>query len=109
MTTGLGPDGILGTADDVHQSYKLPNVWARGYVEDDWIGTNPAQNKLLCHELGCFDASESADHDVALLYIRSEYDDQLPPRVEWDGAKRLSITGPRSNPSSVIVYSRVSV
>jgi hypothetical protein len=96
-TTSIGNDNLVGTADDVRRSYTIDRAWARGYVQDNWIGTARARNKLICDTPAlCFEPEASADHDVALLYIRSEYDDQLSPRVEWDGAKRLSIAGPRN-------------
>lgn len=95
-TISVGNDTFVGTADDVHGPSTLTRVWARGYVHDNWPGTIPSKNRLLCDNPAfCFEPEPSADHDVALLYVRSEYDNQLPPRVEWDGAKRLAIAQPR--------------
>jgi hypothetical protein len=90
-TTDLGSDGLPGGGDDSSQSYQLSNVWARGYVQENWVGRDPHANKLLCATPAtCFDPDVSSEHDVALLYIRSDNDYQLPPRVEWDNAKRIS-------------------
>jgi hypothetical protein len=95
LTASTGDD-VVGNADDVHKPYTRDGVWMRGYVQENWLGTKRIRNRLICDDpVQCYDPDESADHDVALLYIRSEYDDKLPPRVEWDGAKRLSIAQAR--------------
>jgi hypothetical protein len=115
-TGGLGADGIV-SADDPHDNFDR-NITARGYImkenwtgttTEHWAGTDIGKVQTTCDTPGCFDAFLIAEHDLALIYVRPEYDDRLPPRPEDDGAKRLSVVNPRiprtgSSPSPAGVF-----
>jgi len=68
---------------------KLERVLALAYTNPMWIGNDATKNPLL---RGGGNLTGLADNDVALLYIGD--DSVLPPRVEDDGAKRLSMVPP---------------
>jgi hypothetical protein len=75
--------------------YVIKNVWARGYVHPNWLGTMQSSNPELCPPAAaCYDRQLGAAHDLALLYVHSSQDDKLPPDLENNGAKRLSIVPP---------------
>jgi hypothetical protein len=87
-----------------HTDFDLTDVWALAYVHDNWLGRVPEKNPLFedsqvtCGSQGappppnCIDLNVSAEHDLALLYI--DDDVRLPPNVELDGAKRISLVQP---------------
>jgi hypothetical protein len=75
-------------------------VQLRSYVVPSWNGTTLAHNQITCDTSTCFDNDLGADHDLALLYVDPEDDHRLPPRVEDDAAKRLSIATPIVSPVS---------
>jgi hypothetical protein len=62
------------------------DVWGLGYVHENWLADNRDDEDLNQNITSGFE-----DHDIGLLYIGD--DKILPPHVEEDGAKRLSIAG----------------
>jgi hypothetical protein len=72
-------------------------LWARAYVIGGWIGRNLLQNQLVCTTPDCYDTDVGANEDLALLYIPMDFDDELVPNVEANGAKRLSVGIPRAD------------
>jgi hypothetical protein len=84
---------VKGTHSLGRIPYILRNAWSRIYIHPDWIGTKPAQNDHLCpNPATCHDHLLGDQNDVALIYIGD--DANLPPSVEENGAKRLSIVPP---------------
>jgi hypothetical protein len=67
---------------------------AVAYAHPDWLGRTHAGNPDLSPDAGIALDKSWSENDVALLYIKN--DKILPPRVEDDGAKRLSIGQPQS-------------
>jgi hypothetical protein len=82
-------------------SQRTTKTWALSYVHNDWLGrtvnTNPPDAGPDASTLDDFVEALAqqqgfSDHDIALLYLGD--DTVLPPAVEEDGAKRLSIVPP---------------
>jgi hypothetical protein len=76
----------------------LSKILALAYTNPDWVGSfaleaNPDLNPELDGDVSTIPTF--SDNDVALLYIGD--DSILPPHVEEDGAKRLSIVDPDTN------------
>jgi hypothetical protein len=66
----------------------------RSYVNMAWPGVILSKNQATCSAPDdCGDANED-DEDIALLYIDRRNDGRLPPRIEDDAAKRLTIVQP---------------
>jgi hypothetical protein len=103
--TGPGPDNVVPSDDDNTaaidttfplRGYIMKENWSAGGVEH-WAGTDLKKVDVTCDTPNCFDPALIADHDLALVYISSKYDDRLPPRPEEDAATRLSIVPPPTN------------
>jgi hypothetical protein len=63
-------------------SDRIGKFWARAYIHPNWLA-NLSPDPIL-----------GANHDIALLYVPSEEDQQLLPDIDRNGAKRLSIVEP---------------
>jgi hypothetical protein len=87
--------------------YTLTNVLARGYIHPNWLGRTNSANPHTCvttiPAFPCYNTQLGVLHDVALLYIRSQDDDKLPPELEvmgqMDSALRLSNVPPLLPPT----------
>jgi hypothetical protein len=85
--------------------YVIDPIWARAYVHGNWHGRSRESNPIYCPPDGtCYLRSLGARHDLALLYVRHFDDVQLEPRLEQNGAKRLSIVTPNPNWPNVRFY-----
>jgi V8-like Glu-specific endopeptidase len=76
-----------------HGAFTIPKAWALAYVHPDWLGRNPAMNSDFV-TLTPEQRLQTARADLALLYVGD--DRRLPPRVEEDGAMRLSLSNPQA-------------
>jgi hypothetical protein len=87
---------ITGTRGTASTPYTVHDQLARGYGHEKWLGRNRPTNPELCanQDGGCYDAELGADHDLGLLYLRTEDDHQLTPALEDNGAMRLSTVTP---------------
>jgi hypothetical protein len=80
------PFTISGTEGSQSDSWSLQAGVVRGYAHPNYLGRDPLV------ELDDSRFLEKAVHDLALLYVPSEYyGDDLPPNVEQNGAMRLSL------------------
>lgn len=79
------------TPVEADQFVRVP-YFALAYIHPLWVGTDPTQNPDL-NVLPISMPADFSEHDLALLYIGD--DGSLPPNVEQDGAKRLSIVEPQ--------------
>jgi hypothetical protein len=82
-------------------SFTLNPMWALAYVHPDWLGRDPHKNSFF-GTLTPEDRALSASNDLALLYVGD--DRRLPPRVEDDGAFRLSLDTPPASTSSLYSF-----
>ena len=72
-------------------------LWARAYVMGGWVGRSLLHNRATCTTPNCFDPDLTANDDLALLYLPTDFDEDLFPRIEDNGAKRLSLGTPASD------------
>jgi hypothetical protein len=85
--------------------YRIEQVWARAYVHPNWHGRTPATNPIYCPPGGrCYVSRFGARHDLALLYVPHANDNKLEPRLEENGAKRLSIVPPEPSWTGLRFY-----
>jgi hypothetical protein len=75
--------------------FELEKMGAVGYVHPAWPGMTPAHHKLICTTTNCADPEPGGPWDIALLYLPD--DTRLPPEVELNGAKRLSVVPPQAS------------
>lgn len=88
-STDHGPDEIPSN-DDARHDFDF-HFQARAYVMPNWPGTDLSKNPNLCPSCN---TDASIDDDLALLYVSTNDDPNLPPRTDDDAAKRISTIPP---------------